>query len=473
MRVLRLVAGVAVASALVTGIGAAPAPAAPAPVDWGACEHGAPTGFTCGTLDVPMDRDDPSAGTVTLALTRLPATSDDRLGAIIYNPGGPAQAGRPALWGIGPLVAEDVRAHWDLVAWDPRGTGGTTPALRGCRAVGLSRLDLPATGAVDWDAALARARALVGARNAACLHANPLLGRHAGSVDAADDVDAIRAALHDDQAGYWGLSYGTTIGYTLALRHPEQLSRLYLDSTVNPSAGLGAVLDSFSWAIGPSLTFLSQASPRAFATWQSDVTTLSSGAIALPGGRRMTRWDAYLLLKLDPTVAGAALIHAAVSGDAKAGAVVAQSLEAVDAIGLWGGLRSLIICTDHPERPAAPAGRALLARSGRMAGDMGKMLAVGTAAMCAGLPRELGEPVPLLGFRESAVPALIAASTADQAVLFSGAVNMANGFSDGRLVSVVGNTHGLWNMGRSACLDRYVNRYFVSGTLPRTAAACP
>jgi len=71
------------------------------------------------------------------------------------------------------------------------------------------------------------------------------------------------------------------------------------------------------------------------------------------------------------------------------------------------------------------------------------------------------------------VPALIAASTADQAVLFSGAVNMANGFSDGRLVSVVGNTHGLWNMGRSACLDRYVNRYFVSGTLPRTAAACP
>lgn len=473
MRVLRLVAGVAVTGTILLGIGATPAPAASTSLDWGSCEHAAPTGFTCATLAVPVDRDDPSAGNVTLALTRLPATSPDRLGAIIYNPGGPAQAGRPALWGVAPLVAEDVRAHWDLVAWDPRGTGATTPALRGCHAVGLSDLNLPATGDVDWDAALARARALVAARNTACLRANPVLGRHAGSVDAADDVEAVRVALQDAQVGFWGLSYGTTIGYTLALRHPESLSRLYLDSTVNPSAGLGAVLDSFSWAIGPSLTFLSQTSPRAFATWQRDVTTLSSGTVALPGGRHMTRWDAYVLLKLDPTAAGAALIHAAVSGDAKAGAVVAQSLEAVDSIGLWGGVRSVIICSDHPERRGVAASRALLARSGRLAGDTGRMLAVGTAAMCAGLPGDLGEPVPLLGFRESAVPALIAASTADQAVLFAGAVNMANGFPDGRLVSVVGNTHGLWNMGRSACLDRYVNRYFVSGTLPRTAASCP
>jgi pimeloyl-ACP methyl ester carboxylesterase len=378
-----LVAGVAVASALVTGIGAAPAPAAPAPVDWGPANtahrrvhlwnarraHGS-------RRSVGGHRHPPSPGCPPPPTTAFGARSSTTLAGrprpVALRCGESGRSGRRRPRALGSRGLGSAWYRWN-----------TTLALRGCRAVGLSGLDLPATGAVDWDAALARARALVGARNAACLHANPLLGRHAGSVDAADDVDAIRAALHDDQAGYWGLSYGTTIGYTLALRHPEQLSRLYLDSTVNPSAGLGAVLDSFSWAIGPSLTFLSQASPRAFATWQSDVTTLSSGAIALPGGRRMTRWDAYLLLKLDPTVAGAALIHAAVSGDAKAGAVVAQSLEAVDAIGLWGGLRSLIICTDHPERPAAPAGRALLARSGRMAGDMGKMLAVGTAAMCA------------------------------------------------------------------------------------------
>lgn len=449
------------------------AAAAAESITWQACEVGAPTGFQCGTLEVPVDRDDPSAGSFRLALTRLPATSDARLGVLIHNPGGPAQAGRPALWAAASSISAKVRARWDLVTWDPRGVGATTPTLHGCATSGISDLALPAVGSVDWNAALARARGAIGRRNAACVRANPVLARSMGSVAAADDVDAIRAALGEDKIGYWGFSYGTTIGYTLTLRHPERISRMYLDSPVNPSGGIRSLLDSFSWAVGPSWSLLAQDAPQGFATFERDIDTLSRSPVVLSGGRTFTRWDAYLILKLLPTPDGLSLVHSAVAGDAASQTTVEEVLGQADDIGLFGGIRSVIICNDYGDRPSGPSSRALLTRSGRMVGDGGRMLAVGMSAMCAGMPSDLGDPVPVLHFRQATVPALLGASTSDQALLFSGATAMANGFAEGRLITVVNNTHGLWNSGRSECLDRRVNSYFVTGRLPDTDIACP
>lgn len=228
-------------------------------IAWGPCEPGAPAGFECAQILVPMDADDLGLGTVTLALTRLPATSEDRLGALLYNPGGPAAEGRTSLWGVAALIDSSVRERWDLVTWDPRGTGATTPRLRDCRAVGPADLGLPAFGPVDWSAAVGHARRVVTQRNAACLRANPILAEHMGSMAAVSDVESIRIALGEERIGFWGFSYGTTIGFAYALEHPHRLSRLYLDSTVNPSLGLGAVLNSFSWAVGPAYSLLANA----------------------------------------------------------------------------------------------------------------------------------------------------------------------------------------------------------------------
>lgn len=442
-------------------------------IAWGPCEPGAPAGFECAQLVVPMDADDPALGTVTLALTRLPATSNDRLGALVYNPGGPAAEGRTSLWGVAALVDPAVRERWDLVTWDPRGTGATTPRLRNCRAVGPADLGLPATGPVDWSAGVAHAYRVVAQRNRECLRANPILARHMGSLAAVDDVESIRVALGEERIGFWGFSYGTTIGFAYALEHPHRLSRLYLDSTVNPALGLGALLNSFSWAVGPAFSLMAQRDPLTYATWLTALGEVAVRPVRLPGGRLLTRWDVHLLMKLASSPADADLMLAAVRGDRMAQAEIAASLGYIDAVGLWGGPRSVIICADFARRPDVGDARRLVTRAGRMAGQAGRGFAVGSGATCAGLPRTMADPVPRLGYRESDVPALIAASTADPALLLGGAIAMATGFRSGRLITVVNNSHGLWNSGRSACLDRRVSDYLLTGRLPRTNLACP
>lgn len=203
------------------------------------------------------------------------------------------------------------------------------------------------------------------------------------------------------------------------------------------------------------------------------IDELSLAPVLLPGGRLLTRWDAHLLMKLSSSPADADLLLRAVRGDPGAQAEIVASLAYVDGVGLWGGPRSLVICTDYAQRPDRSDARRLVTRSGRMAGQAGRLFAVGSSATCAGLPRDLADPVPRLGYRESGVPVLIAASTADPALLVDGAIAMSTGFRSGRLITVVNNTHGLWNSGRSACLDRRVNDYLLTGRLPRTNVACP
>ena len=84
----------------------------------------------CGTLDVPLDYADPSKGDITLALIRRPAGDPDaRIGSLLVNPGGPGVSGVGFLRSASTLFSEDVRDRFDLVAWDPRGVGDSTPAV--------------------------------------------------------------------------------------------------------------------------------------------------------------------------------------------------------------------------------------------------------------------------------------------------------------------------------------------------------
>ena len=105
-------------------------------VDWGPCPGGGPD--ECGTLAVPLDYADPDGETITLALRRSPATDPARrLGSILVNPGGPGGSGfglgasmQRALRNQGGRSAE-VAARYDLIGFDPRGVGASTPVRCG------------------------------------------------------------------------------------------------------------------------------------------------------------------------------------------------------------------------------------------------------------------------------------------------------------------------------------------------------
>lgn len=61
----------------------------------------------------------------------------------------------------------------------------------------------------------------------------PLLA-HMTTIDAARDMDSIRAALGQKQITYYGFSYGTYLGQVYSTLFPSHVRRLVMDSNVVP-----------------------------------------------------------------------------------------------------------------------------------------------------------------------------------------------------------------------------------------------
>lgn len=65
-------------------------------------------------------------------------------------------------------------------------------------------------------------------------HAGALLG-HVSTIEAARDMDVLRALLGDPRLNYVGKSYGTLLGATYAGLFPSRVGRLVLDGAMDPS----------------------------------------------------------------------------------------------------------------------------------------------------------------------------------------------------------------------------------------------
>ena len=105
------------------GVGSATEPHAKA-IDWHACEGG----FQCGTLTVPLDPAAPAGPTIDLAVIRKRARDPrHRIGSLVFNPGGPGAPGVSFLTGIASSMPAALRDRFDLVSFDPRGVGHSSP----------------------------------------------------------------------------------------------------------------------------------------------------------------------------------------------------------------------------------------------------------------------------------------------------------------------------------------------------------
>jgi pimeloyl-ACP methyl ester carboxylesterase len=200
---------------------------------WAPCGDG----LECTTARVPLDYDRPSGATITLALIRLPASDPGRrIGSIFVNPGGPGESGVDAVrQGGRSLFSAEVRARFDLVGFDPRGIGASTPlrcfdSLDEAQAV-LPPFRFPVTAAeeriwVEADQTFARACAGRG---------GPIID-HMATADVARDLDLLRQAVGDRQLTYVGLSYGAYLGATYANLFPAEVRALVLDGVPDPVA---------------------------------------------------------------------------------------------------------------------------------------------------------------------------------------------------------------------------------------------
>jgi pimeloyl-ACP methyl ester carboxylesterase len=171
-----------------------------------------PDGARCGSVTVPLDRANPSAGTIDIGYAVVPRTDMARpaAGTIVPNPGGPGQTAI-ANAGLYLQALAPLRRDHDLLLIDPRGTG---------RSGALSCPSLATHDPLSLD--LERVWTICGAD----------LRAHAGlygSAAVADDIDAVRAALGLDKLDLWGDSYGTFLMPVYAARHPEHVRSIVLD----------------------------------------------------------------------------------------------------------------------------------------------------------------------------------------------------------------------------------------------------
>jgi pimeloyl-ACP methyl ester carboxylesterase len=182
---------------------------------------------------VPRDYRVPDGETITIAVARFRATDPaKRRGIMLVNPGGPGGSGIEFARYLADSLPTDVRERYDLIGFDPRGVGRSTPISCGIPQTTPIDLLLPypaPDGSIDRNIAHARRTA-----RACAATAGDLLP-HITTANTARDMDRIRAALGEAKTSYLGFSYGTYLGAVYLSLFPQRADRIVLDSAVDPT----------------------------------------------------------------------------------------------------------------------------------------------------------------------------------------------------------------------------------------------
>ena len=200
------------------------------------------TAFQCATVTVPLDYDNPQGKTITVALKKLPSTSSSPRGSVFLNPGGPGGSGistiesQAELYKSGDL--SEVLANYDVIGFDPRGVGQSTPITcwtpEDVQAILAGQAEMPSLSTPGSAADIVAQ----GSRAAAACQEHtevPEILDHADTRSVARDMDVMRALVGDKDLNYLGYSYGTYLGAVYAELFPDNIGRVVLDSAMDPT----------------------------------------------------------------------------------------------------------------------------------------------------------------------------------------------------------------------------------------------
>ncbi|MET7285403.1 alpha/beta hydrolase [Streptomyces sp. NPDC005573] len=470
-----LCATAAVLAGTVTAVPTAEAaPAQPAWKNCGTSDH--PT-LQCGSLKVPLDHTDPSGRQITLALTRVPHTAATSQGPLLVNPGGPGGSGLSLAGFVASTLPREVAAQYDVIGFDPRGVGKSTPALN-CSPGWFRHVrpdTVPDTAAAE-EAGLKRARSFA----EACARAHADVLPYMDTLSAVQDMEAIRQSLGAPRISYFGYSYGTYLGAVYAKTYPARVHRLVLDSVVDPTGvwyedniGQEYAFDSrhralMAWIAGHDAAYGLGTDPaRVEAEWYAMRAALAKkpaegrvGASELedtfiPGGYYNGYWP-YL-----------AEAFAAYVRTGKTGPLVEayDNFGAVDASGENGySVYSAVQCRDA----GWPRDWDRWRRDAREVYGKAPFMAWNNTwynAPCAFWPGGTRTPVNIANGKLP--PVLLFQATDDAATPYRGGVTAHRLLARSSLVvEEGGGNHGVTLSG-NACLDRYLAAYLTDGTVPR------
>ncbi|WP_455356926.1 alpha/beta hydrolase [Streptomyces sp. SYSU K217416] len=448
-------------------------------IAWKACDGG----VQCGRLTVPLDYADPDAGTIQLALVRRPATNPaHRTGSLLFNPGGPGESGVKAVQDhTNEYFTTRLRSRFDLVGFDPRGVGQSAPIR--CRSAAPPADSGPVDGTPDDPAEVDRYLASLKDFAAACQAGAGARLARVSTIEAARDMDVLRAVLGDARLHYLGLSYGTYLGALYAEQFPDWVGRLVLDAAFDPRIN---ALDSLrDQAAGFQLAleaFLADCATRTDCPLGTDV----------PGARQHL---AELLARLDHTPlpvgeqdtldkdtalwaisdalyskqAWPRLEEALRQARAGHGADLLELITIPYADNFWDALTA-VTCLDWP--PALTSTEQVQAQlpSFRQASSVFGEWFAWRGLGCADWPvKPVGTPHKVTA--PGTPPILVLGTTRDPATPYAGAKGLAEQLASGVLLTHDGDGHGAYNIG-SSCVDDTVDAYLIEGRPPTKGIRC-
>jgi pimeloyl-ACP methyl ester carboxylesterase len=223
----------------------------------------------CGNLEVPFDYDNPEEGSFVLYIKRRQATvPSERIGSLLVNPGGPGFGGSSLADDAAYYFSESLLNRFDIIGWDPRGTGLTTPAVDCVDSfdeyVGL---DSPPDTPEEKHALIDASQAF----NDKCEENAGTILPYISTRASAADMNSIRLALGEEKITYFGFSYGSELGATWATMYPNTVRAAVLDGATDPlSTSTEAGLAQAAGFEKQLTTFLAQCSKKATCEFHND-----------------------------------------------------------------------------------------------------------------------------------------------------------------------------------------------------------
>jgi pimeloyl-ACP methyl ester carboxylesterase len=444
--------------------------------------------FECATISVPLDYADPTGQKISLQLLRVHDSDDAHpTGSLLVNPGGPGGSGVELALGIAGQVSDALLRHFDLVGFDPRGVGLSTPIT--CLSDAQKDRINAASPDVRTAAGFAEAKRLAKEIADACSQKYGSALKEYNTVQTAMDMDQIRQAVGDSRMNYLGFSYGTKLGAQYIHMFPGRVRVAVLDGAVDPLlddiTSFADQVQGFEDAFDQFAAWCKDHSPcRELGNPRQTVYSVVADArrspipSSAPGEtRKATPSIVYtgvlsaLYSQSQWSKLGQGLIDAE-HGDAKVLFELADQYNQ-----RYGGhytniseANTTINCNDSKPGPSDATIRSTAASWAQKYPMFGLWSAAGLFSCQQWQPDRTVPPLPTAPSTPRKV--LVVGNLHDPATPYQGAKDLTKTLGNAELLTWDGEGHTSYLNG-SSCIDDAVNEYLIDETLPSVGKTCP
>ena len=454
------------------------------PIEWKACDGSTSTEVECGNIEVPFDYTDPEQGSFVLYVKKHNASNPaSRIGSMMVNPGGPGFGGSSLADDAQYYFSQDLIDNFDIIAWDPRGTGESTPAINCVDTYDeYFGLDSPPETPDEKQALIDASQAF----NDKCEENSGTILPYISTKASAQDINSLRLALGEEKVSFFGFSYGSELGTTWATMFPETVRAIVVDGAVDPNASSTEEgMNQAKGFEGQLATFLKQCSEKTTCEFHNggkaeaafDKLVLDLDAMPLEVSKDRTPVTQGVLFTAVaqamysdyywPQLSEA--LSAAQNGDGKGILQLYDDYYQRKEDGTYGNELEAFLaisCLDDPGATSTKDVDSHIEEFIAAAPRLGGNFAYGYS--CALWPVKQAAKVTITG--KGAGPIVVVGTTGDPATPLDSTRKMALGLEQGILIVVDANQHT--GYGANNCVVKAVDDYLIKLIVPANETTC-